>query len=186
MSVSVARRTFTVTEYERMASAGILNEDDRVELLEGEIIAMSPIGSLHAACVNRLNSLLTTAVGRAAVVSVQNPIRLTDFSEPEPDVALLRPRSDFYAQSHPTPADALLLIEVADTSLPYDRDTKIPLYARATIPEVWLVDLERETVTQYTRPSGEVYREVNQAGRGRSLASPIIPGLILNVDEILG
>src|ERR671938_544657 len=141
MSVQVAKRCFSVDEYYRMGEAGILTEDDRVELIEGEIIEMSPIGSRHAACVNRLNTLLGRHLRQTAIVSVQNPIRLDAYSEPEPDVALLRPRADYYESGHPTPADALLIVEVADTSADYDRIIKLPLYAKAGIPEAWLVDL---------------------------------------------
>src|SRR2546423_9728172 len=108
MSVQIARRYFTVAEYHRMAEAGIFTEDGRVELIEGEILRMSPIGSLHASCVKRLNKLLSSLVGQDAIVSVQDPVQLNDFSEPEPDLALLRPRADFYAHAHPTAADVLL------------------------------------------------------------------------------
>lgn len=184
MSVSIARRLFTATEYERLAKTGILTEDDRVELIAGEIITMSPIGSRHAACVKRLNAMLSHAVGDSAIVSVQDPIRLSGFSEPEPDIALLRPRSDFYASSHPTPKDVLLIIEIADTSLDYDRDVKMALYARAGIPEVWLWDLASETVMQCARPVNGVYQEVRQVERGESLTSRTLPDLAVSVDSI--
>src|SRR5580704_10507425 len=131
MSVQVERRVFTVEEYHRMAEAGILSEDDRVELTDGEIIKMSPSGSRHVACVNRLNAVLTSAIGRAAIVSVQNPFAVNDYSEPQPDIVILKPRNDFYAHSLPTAQDLLLIIEVADTSLSYDRNVKVPAYARA-------------------------------------------------------
>ncbi len=186
MSISIARRVFTVAEYERMGKAGILSEDDRVELIEGEIITKSPIGSRHAACVNRLNNLLAGAISQSAIVSVQNPFRLTDYSEPEPDIALLRPRADFYASNHPTPADVLLIVEVAETSLEYDSGVKIPLYAQVIIPEVWLADLEHQVIMQYTRPSAGTYQEVRQIRRGESLISSVFPDLELSVDKILG
>jgi Uma2 family endonuclease len=185
MAVSVARRVFTVSEYERMGGAGILGEDDHVELIEGEIITMSPIGGRHAACVKRLNRLLSAALGQAVIVSVQDPIRLGEFSEPQPDVALLRPRADFYTE-HPTPTDVLFVLEVAETSLAYDRDVKLPLYARAGIPEAWLVDLAAETIWQYTRPENGAYQEARQWRRGQSVTLSLPPELTLNVEQILG
>ncbi len=186
MAVSVARRLFTVTEYERLGEAGVLNEDDRVELIEGEILTMSPIGSPHAACVNRLNAALTRILGQTAIVSVQNPIRLSEYSEPQPDIALLRPRADFYASGHPTPADVLLIMEVAESSLAYDRDLKIPAYAQAGIPEVWLWDLEDGVVSRYSRLLNGKDRDVQRAQRGESLTSTVIPNLTLSIDHILG
>ncbi len=186
MAVSISRRVFTVSEFERMGEAGILSEDDRVELIEGEIITMSPIGSRHPACVNRLNNLLVPTVGQRAIVSVQNPIRLGDYSEPEPDISLLRPRTDFYAQALPNAVDVLLLVEVAETSIDYDRTVKVPLYARASIPEVWLVDLAQEVIWQYARPDNGAYQEIRQARRGQSLTSAALPQLTLVVNDILG
>src|SRR5712691_11672776 len=121
MSAQLEPRRFNVTEYYRMAEAGILKPDDRVELIEGEIIKLSPIGSPHAACVSRLVHFLSKAIGETAILSIQNPVRLDEFSEPVPDIALLKPRKDYYAARHPTPADALLVIEVADSSLLKDR-----------------------------------------------------------------
>jgi Uma2 family endonuclease len=185
MAVSVARRVFTVSEYERMGEAGILGEEDRVELIEGVIITMSPIGGRHAACVRRLNRLLERAVGETAIVSVQNPIRLNEYSEPQPDLALLRPRADFYLK-HPTPDAVLLIIKVAETSLAYDRDAKIPLYARAGIPEAWLVDLAGETVWQYSHPGNGAYQEIRQLRRGQAITSSALPSLTLNLEQILG
>lgn len=128
MAVQVQRRLFTVSEYYRMAEAGILGEDDRVELLEGEIVQMAPIGSNHRGTVDFLANSLVSRLGARAIVRTQNPIRLDDFSEPQPDVALLHPRADFYRRSHPTPADVLLLVEVADSSVAFDRQVKLPLY----------------------------------------------------------
>jgi Uma2 family endonuclease len=186
MSVQLAKRYFNVTEYYRMAEAGILTADDRVELIEGEIVKMSPIGSLHAACVKRLNKFLQRQFGDAAVIGVQDPIRLNDFSEPEPDVALLRPRADLYAQGHPTPGDVLLIVEVADTTVLSDRNVKVPLYARAGIPEVWLIDLPQEVVEIYARPAEGVYQVQRQARRGEQLTAETLPQLSLTVDAVLG
>jgi Uma2 family endonuclease len=186
MSVQIAKRYFNVSEYYRMAEAGILTADDRVELIEGEIVQMSPIGSLHAACVRRLNQLLQRLLGHAAVISVQDPVRLSDFSEPEPDVALLKPRADFYAHQHPTPDDVLLIIEVADTTVLYDRNVKVPLYARAGIPEVWLVDLQQDLIELYARPAGGSYQVQRQVRRGERLTAETIPQPTLDVDAVLG
>ncbi len=182
----VGRRHFTNEEYHRMAEVGILHEDDRIELIEGEIVELNPIGSRHAACVNRLNVLIGRQVADKAIVSVQNPLLLPDDTEPEPDVMILQPREDFYAQAHPTPGDVLLLIEVPDTPLEYDREVKLPLYARAGVPEVWIVDLVNEKVHAYSQPKDEVYKMVERASRGDSVASRTLPGLLVSVDGNLG
>jgi Uma2 family endonuclease len=157
MSVRIAKHWFTVAEYNRMGEAGIFSEEDRVELVEGEVIERSPIGKRHAACVKRLSALLHRRFGQTAIVSVQDPIQLNDFSEPQPDIVLLNPRDDFYEQSLPMPPDVLLLIEVAETTVQYDRLVKVPLYARASIPEVWLVNLPEEQIELYTEPISGAY-----------------------------
>jgi Uma2 family endonuclease len=180
------RRLFTVEEYYRMAEAGIISTGERLELIEGEVVAMAAIGSRHAACVDRLNYFLSQRVGGRALVRVQNPIRLDQFSEPQPDIALLRPRADFYAFAHPGPADVFLVVEVADTSAGFDRDVKIPLYARAGIPEAWLVDLTGDYVMVYRKPSVQVYQDVQRLQRGQSLSREAFPDLILAVEDILG
>ena len=151
-------RRFTVAEYYAMAEAGILTEDDRVELIDGVIVEMSPVGSRHVGVVNGFNRALTEAVGRRAVVQVQSPIRLDDGTEPRPDLALLRDRPDFYSSSHAEPSDVLLLIEVADSSVNYDRNEKLPRYARAGIPEVWLTVLPEDVVEAHTEPTDNGYR----------------------------
>lgn len=166
---------FTVADYHRMGAAGILGENDRVELIEGEIVAMSPIGSPHGGRVNRLNRILIAAVGDRAVVSPQNPLILGEHSEPEPDLALLRPRPDFYTASHPQAADALLLIEVADTSLDYDLQVKVPLYARHGIPEVWVVDIGHRRVLRFSRPEAGQYREQGPLDLSVPTALPGLP-----------
>ena len=186
MAVQVRRHLFTVEEYHRMAQAGILSEDDRVELIEGEIVNMTPVGSRHAAVVDRLNRILSRRIGERAIVRVQNPIRLGEHSEPQPNVTLLRPREDFYASAHPGPEDVLLLIEVAETSAEYDREVKIPLYARFGIGEVWLVDLEGKAIEVYRNPSPEGHREVQTLGRDARLSPDSFPDLELPVEQILG
>lgn len=186
MSVQIARRHFNVAEYYKMATAGVFTEDDRVELIEGEIIEMNPIGSRHAACVGRLTKLLERLAGDGAIVWVQNPVQVNDYSEPLPDVALLKPRDDFYAQANPRPADVLLIIEVADSSVEYDRYIKMPLYAQAGIPEVWLVNLPKETIEINTLPLNDTYQETRTIKRGESLTAQSIPNLTINADAVLG
>jgi len=186
MSVQLLRRSFTVGEYHRMAEAGILRENDRVELLEGEILEMTPIGSRHAACVNRLNRLFSAQVGTLALISVQNPIQLGEHSEPQPDLALLRPRADFYAKAHPGPEDVLLVVEVAETSAESDRAIKVPLYARAGIPETWLVDLAGQCVEVRRKPTPQGYEEVQQLRRGQHIFPLAFSDLGIAVDEIVG
>lgn len=186
MSVDIARHSFTVEEYERMGEAGILSPEERVELIEGEIIKLSPIGERHASCVARLTHFLAVLLQGRAVVWVQNPLVLDDRSEPQPDVMVLRWRDDFYASAHPTPADVLLLVEVSDTTLEYDRKVKLPLYARAGIAEVWVVNLADERVETYTDPAGGAYQNASAAARGEELAARGVAGLRLPAADILG
>ena len=152
-----ARHLISVEAFHRMGETGILGPADRVELIDGEIIDMSPIGALHAAIVD----LLARHFGRSAQASVfircQNPLRLDGLSEPEPDIAILKPRADFYTTGHPGPADALLVIEVADSSLAYDLGIKVPLYARHGIPEVWVIDAATRTTHRFRRPTSAGY-----------------------------
>jgi Uma2 family endonuclease len=186
MSVQVEKWVFTVDEYHRMSEAGILSEEDRVELIEGEIIKMSPIGKYHAACVKRLNSALNRRAGDYAIISIQDPIRLGDRSEPEPDIALLKPRDDFYAQELPTAEDVLLIIEVADTSAEYDRNVKLPLYAKANIPETWLANIREDRIEAYLRPVNGIYQNARLIKRGESLSPEALPNLVLTLEEIFG
>ena len=175
MSVQYQKRYFNVAEYYRMAEAGVLSPDDRVELIEGEIIKMSPIGSRHAACVRTVDAFLNGQIGSLAQVSVQSPVRLNDFSEPQPDIALLKPRDDFYATAHPTSADVLLIIEVTDTSLEYDRGVKLPLYARAGIPQVLIVNIAAEVIENYSESANGAYQKFMRAQRGESVDILLLP-----------
>lgn len=179
------RRRFDVTEYYRMVEAGIIGEDDRVELIEGEIVEMAAMGSRHAACVRRLEALLNHRAGQAGIVSTQCPIRLDDNSEPEPDLALLKPREDFYSREHPGPDDVLLVVEISDASLEYDTEVKLPLYARAGILEAWLVNLATETIEMHTDPSSGEYRQTRRARRGEKLSSNSVPGLEIPAGDVL-
>jgi Uma2 family endonuclease len=186
MSVQLLRRHFSVGEYYRMGEAGLFSEDDRVELIEGEVIEMNPIGSRHAACVGRLTKLLERSAGDVAIVWVQNPVQISDYSEPLPDVALLKRRDDFYSQANPGPSDVLLIIEVADSSVGYDREVKVPLYARAGIQEVWLVNLPEDVIEIYARPTDGTYRGARLVKRGESLTATSVSTLTLDADSILG
>jgi Uma2 family endonuclease len=182
--MEVTRWRFTVHDYHRMGEAGILHEDDRVELIEGELVEMTAIGTRHFSCVNRLTRLLVMNVGDEAIVSVQNPVRLNEYNEPQPDVTVIRTRD--YRESLPMPEDVLLLIEVSDTTIAYDRRVKLPLYARAGIGEVWIVNLPGETIERYTEPLEEGYRHTDQKGRGQNLESTALPHLTPSVDEVFG
>ncbi|MCU0807155.1 MAG: Uma2 family endonuclease [Candidatus Contendobacter sp.] len=178
------RYRLTVAEYHRLGENGIFDEDSRVELIEGDLIAMPPIGEQHASKTRRLNRLFSLQVGDTAIVDVQNPVMLDARSEPQPDMVLLKPRPDFYESAHPRPEDVLLLIEVSDSTLRYDRDTKIPLYARAGIPEVWLLDVAGQRLEIYRRPSPEGYREIHYPAPTDSIAPVLLPELSLSVASL--
>ncbi|MFL6253437.1 MAG: Uma2 family endonuclease [Pyrinomonadaceae bacterium] len=186
MSAEIARYSFTAEEFQRMGVAGIFRQGARLELIEGEIIEMSPIGSLHAACVNFLSMLLNRLFGESHIIATQNPIRLSDFSEPQPDISLLRRRGDYYRGKLPTPADVLLVIEVADTTVVKDKTIKIPLYARAGIAEAWLVNIPEERVEIYSDPTGGFYQRIEVFGRGTEARSHTLDGLGVSVSELLG
>jgi len=187
MVMALAVRRFTVDEFHRMAEAGILHEDDRVELLDGQIVEMSPINPPHAACVNRLNQLFAPLLaGRQASVSIQNHLVLSPHQAPQPDVAVLRYRADGYQTGHPRPADTFLVIEVADTSLASDRERKIPLYARAGIPEAWLANLAGDGLEICREPRAGTYTDVRTGRRGDTVSPLAFPNLVLRVDDILG
>ncbi|WP_017718792.1 Uma2 family endonuclease [Kamptonema formosum] len=185
MSVQLLRRLFTVREYRQMVEAGILTKDDRVELIKGEIVKMSPIGRRHAACVKRLIRLFSQRLGERAIVGAQDPVELSEESQPQPDLTLLQPREDFYESGHPKPGDIFLIVEVADT-VEADRLVKIPLYAEAVIPEVWLVDINEGCVEVHRHPSGEGYGEVLKCRRGESAVVGAFADVSFTVDEVLG
>ena len=176
---------FSVDDYYKMAEAGILTEGERLELLNGEIVEMSPIGSKHAHSVNWLAYLLITLLGGRAWVSVQNPVRLNGHAEPEPDISLLRWRDDDeYQYDHPTPEDVLLLIEVADSSLDTDRNEKLPKYAQAGIPECWIVNIPDGVVEVYTVPIGDEYLTRRVFEAGETVSPSAFPDVSIPVDRI--
>jgi Uma2 family endonuclease len=180
---------FTVHDVERMAEAGILHEDSRVELVEGDLIEMAPIGSRHSACVDKLNWLFPQNIDlQQVLLRVQQPVRLDPENQPQPDIVLARTREDFYGLRHPGPDEVLLLIEVAESSLLYDRDVKLGIYAKGRIPEVWIVDLQAEAIETLQEPAGDHYTVHHVLGRGHSIHPAIHPGMVpvlLKVDEIL-
>lgn len=184
--MQLLRRKFTVEQYHKMVESGILKEDERVELIRGEIIEMSPIGAKHAACVNRLVNLLVQLLGKRVIVAAQNPVALNNNSEPQPDVALLKPRDDFYATAHPQPQDIFLLIEVADSTILYEREEKIPLYAKADIIEVWLVDINEQIVEVYQQSIAAGYQHIQKFTSGQSLSIKAFPNVNITVNEIFG
>lgn len=184
-TVQIERRLFTVKEYDRFIEAGVLTEDDPVELINGEVVKMSPISSPHAGCVARLSMLLSFRLGQQAIIWTQNPVHIDQYSEPEPDVAVLKYRADFYSESLPRPADVLLLIEVADTSLSYDRRVKTPLYAKAGVQEVWIVDVENRLVYVYRNPVKGKYHETLTIKPGDTVTSSAFPEMTVNLEEMI-
>lgn len=184
--VPLHRGPFTVGDYHRMAETGVLRPDARVELLDGLVVQMTPIGPRHASYVLRLTELLSRVLAGRGDVSVQNPVILDDHSEPQPDVAVLRHRSDWYLGGLPRPEDVLLLVEVAHTTLDYDRDVKIPLYARSGIAEVWLVNLDAGAIVIYRGPGPDGYAGVRTAVRGETLTPLLLESVALPVVDILG
>ncbi len=186
--MSVVRHRFTVDEYHKMGEAGIFDEDDRVELIDGEVVEMTPIGWRHARCVRRLTNLFAGLVGGTAgryEVDAQNPVFLGEHWEPQPDLALLSEEPP--AGRLPGPGEIALVVEVADTSLAYDREQKLPLYAEAGIPEAWIVDLSEDRIEVYSEPvpGGAGYGKVSRLSRGEELVSPTVSGLSFGVAEVL-
>jgi Uma2 family endonuclease len=170
-----------VADYDRMGEVGLFSPSERVELIEGEIVDMAPIGCEHAGTVNYLTGLLGAALAGRAIVATQNPVVLGLHSEPQPDIALLCPRADFYRGSHPRPEDVLLVVEVADTTLRYDREIKVPLYARHGIPEVWIVDLQGRALNVFREPATEGYRQVQLIERPTRLAPLLLSDLAIDL-----
>ena len=186
MAFAIKRHRLTADDFLRMAEAGMLRDGDRVELIDGEIVDMPPIGAAHAGTLIELTRLFTERADRKAFVSVQNPLRLGEDSMPRPDLALLRPRPDGYRTRHPGPGDVLLLVEVCDSSAAYDREVKVPLYAGHGVPEVWLADLTEGIVERYRQPGPAGYAKAETCRGEDRLAPERLPEAVLTAREILG
>lgn len=178
------RYRLTVAAYHQLGGIGVFNENSRVELMNGELITMPPIGEQHAGKTRRINQIFSRLVGTSAIVDVQNPVALDAHSEPQPDIALLKPRVDFYEHSHPRPEDILLLIEVSDSTLRYDREVKIPHYAKAGISEVWILDIAHQRLEIYRRPSADGYRQILYPELQEQVAPVLLPELLFSVDQL--
>ena len=176
---------FTVDDYYAMAEAGILSHDERVELVNGEIIQMSPIGDRHAYSVDELVDLLVYRFRGRARIRCQNPVRIDGRREVQPDIAVLRLRDDLYSSGHPGPADVLLLIEVSDTTLSYDRNVKLPMYAQFDIPETWIVNIPDGVIEIYTGPSDGEYRSRRVFGTDETVSPSAFPDISLPVSRIV-
>ncbi|MBA2409735.1 MAG: Uma2 family endonuclease [Gammaproteobacteria bacterium] len=175
---------FNVDEYHRMGEAGIFHEDQRVELINGEVVEMSPIGSPHVTNVNRLTRLFVLCLGNKGIVSVQNPVQLSAHTELQPDLALLKPRSDDYEKRLPISEDVFLVIEVADSSAQSDRKVKAPLYAGVGIPELWIVDIPNRALEVHTAPTDAGYGQLRNCGRGQRVTPAALPACTVSVDRI--
>jgi Uma2 family endonuclease len=187
MAVMRKRRRFTLEEYHRLGETGILGEDERVELVEGEIVEMTPIGWAHASVVARLTKLFGMRFGERAIVWVQNPLMLPQqVSEFQPDIALLKPRPDFYRADGVGPDDALLVVEVMDSSVAYDRRVKLPIYSRGGVLEVWLVDVNQNTVEVHCEPRAHGYRDRRLVERDGTIAALAFRDVVLPVRELVG
>jgi Uma2 family endonuclease len=178
------KHPISAEEYLRMGEAGVFAPDVRLELIEGEIVEMAPIGSPHSGRVNQLNELFVRRASGRAIVSVQHPLIVSNLSVPEPDLALLKPRADYYAKSHPEVADVLLVIEVSDTTLKFDIGTKMPLYARCGVVEAWVVDVNAQVIRVFREPAGGGYRSVSAAQVGQRIACVALPEVFVDVAEI--
>jgi Uma2 family endonuclease len=178
------RHLWTVEEYHRMGELGLLDADARVELIEGEIVEMAPIGDAHAATSNRLNRLLVLAAGERGIVAVGNPVRLSLRSEPQPDFSILRPRADYQTRG-PRPEDVMLAVEVSDTTLRPDRRMKLALYATAGIPEFWIVNLEGREVEIHRSPIGDAYASIERKRPGDVAAIEMLPGVTIAISQVL-
>jgi Uma2 family endonuclease len=186
MAIQLTPRRFTAVEYYQMIDAGVFTEDERLELIDGEIVEMSPIGDPHSACVRRLIKLLSQLCSERAIVDAQDPIIAGPAYVPQPDLTLLHPRADFYSSGTPTPAECFLVIEVGDTTVEFDRQIKMPRYARGGVVELWLIDLQREVVVVYRDPVGDAYQHVQVFHRGEGIALDVAAGALVSVQSILG
>lgn len=185
MIVKMERRLWTVDEFHHMAKAGILHEEDRLELIEGDIVTMSPIGVRHMACGNKLTDTFSASFTGKAIISVQNPLAVSKESEPVPDIVLFKYRDDFYADEMPEISDVLLVVEVADTTIAYDRNVKRPLYARAGIPDYWLVNLVDNVIEIHREPEDDTYTKITTAYRSDSVTAVAFPDTPFAVTDLI-
>ena len=186
MRTEVTNKLFTVDEYYKMAEIGIFDEDSRVELIEGEIIEMSPVGNRHIGCVNRATKLFITKLGDRVVVSPQNPVRLSNITEPQPDIVLLKPRADFYSAKRLSAEDTFLVLEISDTTLRYDRNRKLPLYAKYGVPEVWIEDIKGDAILVYRDLKAGGYSASLTFHRDETISLLAFPDIFFNVNDLLG
>jgi len=185
MATEISKRLFTVDDYHRMVDAGILSENDRVELIHGEVLAMSPIGPPHNGTVMRATNALVPIVGNRAIVGVQGSVQLGKYDEPQPDIVLLRPRSDFYTTQHARPPDILLIIEIADSSIDYDRNIKADLYAETGVFEYWVADIKNNCLWTYSGIHERTYQVIRQFHRGDFITPQLLPDCRVQVDVLL-
>ena len=185
MAIEISKRLFNVHDYHRMVDAGILFEGDRVELIRGEILTMSPIGPRHSAAVVRALQYLVRAVGDSAIVGVQGSVRLDEYDEPQPDVYLLRPKDDYYASGHAGPSDIFLIIEMADSSLEYDQTVKARLYAETGVPEYWIADVRNDRLLTFSEIRDDEYRSRGELHRGESITPKLLPECRIPADVLL-
>lgn len=178
------KHSISAEEYLRMGEAGVFDPEARLELIDGEIIEMAPIGSPHAGLVNRLTAIFVQRAAGRGVVSVQNPVIISDRSVPQPDLALLKPRADYYSASHPTVSDVLLVVEVADSTLTFDLGTKVPLYARCGIAEAWVADVNERVIHVFRGPGAAGYRTTFTAPSGHSVSCVALPEILIEVREL--
>lgn len=186
MQTEIIKKRFTVDEYHRMGEAGIFGPEERVELIDGEILEMSPIGQRHAARVARANALFVRVFGDRAVINPQNPVQLSDWTEPQPDIVVLKPRADFYERQRPMPGDVLFVLEVSDTTLRFDLKIKVPHFAAASIPEVWIQDVNEDLLYVFREPQGGNYSVSMQLSRGNGLSSLAFPEVQFSTDDLFG
>jgi Uma2 family endonuclease len=183
---TITRKRFTVDEYHRMWDIGIFPEDKRFELIRGAIFEMPTAKPPHSGRVNRLTHLFSSRLGETIILSIQNPTSIDEYSEPVPDVSLLKPRSDFYTVSHPLPSDVLLVIEISHTTLRFDTKIKGLLYAEAEIPEYWIVNIPQNVLEVRTKPANGRYTRHEVLAHGQVVSPVALPGVSFWVDEILG
>ena len=186
METEVVRKLFTVDEYHRMGEAGVFHPEARLELIEGEIIEMSPVGDRHIVCVNRANALFGSRLGGKLMVSVQNPVRLSRYTEPQPDIVLAPWRDDFYASERLSAGHTVLVVEISDSTVRYDRNRKMPLYAQSGVPELWIENLQEDVILVYRDPGPKTFSTSLVFHRGESFSLTAFPDVAFTVDELLG